>query len=173
MRQQPEDHREDLRAEAAVAQIREIVGKAENCFFCTTGTAEQPHARPMNVRHVDDDGTLWFLSASESSTNKEIGSDPSVRLYFQGSAHSDFLELEGEASITRDRAKIKELWKPVIKTWFTGGVDDPRITVIKVTPTGGYYWDTKHGNAIAAVKMLIGAATGRTLDDSVEGNVDV
>jgi len=45
MRQQPEDHREDLRAEAAVAQIREIVGKAENCFFCTTGTAEQTRRR--------------------------------------------------------------------------------------------------------------------------------
>ena len=173
MRQEPEDHREDLRAEAAVAQIKEIVNKAENCFFCTSGTSDQPHARPMNVRHVDDDGTLWFLSGSDSNTNKEIGVDRTVRLYFHGSTHSDFLELEGEASITRDRVKIKELWKPVIKTWFTGGVDDPRITAIKVAPTGGYYWDTKHGGAIAAVKMWIGAATGRTLDDSVEGNVDV
>jgi general stress protein 26 len=61
----------------------------------------------------------------------------------------------------------------MIKTWFTEGKDDPRITVIQVTPTDGYYWDTKHGNFIAGIKILIGAATGKTLDDSVEGTVRV
>ena len=55
-----------------------------------------------------------------------------MRLYFQGSAHSDFLVLHGTATTSRDKAKIKELWEPIIKTWFTGGIDDPRITVIKV-----------------------------------------
>jgi general stress protein 26 len=69
--------------------------------------------------------------------------------------------------------KIKELWEPIIRTWFTGGVDDPRITVIKVEPSEGYYWDTKHGHMVAGVKMLIGAAVGKTLDDSVEGRLTV
>jgi len=40
-----------------------------------------------------------------------------------------------------------------------------------VTPTEGYYWDNKHGSAVAGVKMLIGAAIGKTLDDSIEGQV--
>jgi len=31
------------------------------------------------------------------------------------------------------------------------------------------YWDTKHCTAVARVKMLIGAAIGKTLDDSIEG----
>jgi len=52
-------------------------------------------------------------------------------------------------------------------------VDDPRITVIKIAPYEGYYWDTKHGSAIAGVKMLIGAAVGKTLDDSIEGRLKV
>ena len=79
--------------------------------------------------------------------------------------------MSGEATVSRDKQRIKELWSPVIKTWFTEGQDDPRITVIKVTPTEGYYWDNKHGNAVAGVKMLIGAAIGKTLDDSIEGEV--
>jgi general stress protein 26 len=45
-----------------------------------------------------------------------------------------------------------------IENWFTEGEDDPRITVIKVSPTQGYYWDNKHGNAVAFVKQLVGAA---------------
>jgi hypothetical protein len=61
----------------------------------------------------------------------------------------------------------------MIKVWFTEGKDDPRITVLKVEPQEGYYWDTKHGNAVAAVKMMIGAAVGKTLDDSIEGQLKV
>ena len=46
------------------------------------------------------------------------------------------------------------------------------FTVIEVTPVTGYYWDTKHGSLVAATKMLIGAAIGKTLDDSVEGRLN-
>jgi hypothetical protein len=35
----------------------------------------------------------------------------------------------------------------------------------------GYYWDNKHGNAIAFVKMAAGAIMGKTLDDSIEGRL--
>jgi general stress protein 26 len=127
----------------------------------------------MNVRKVDDEGNLWFLSANDSHTNKELALDPSVKLYFQGGPHSDFLQLNGRATISTDKSKIKELWEPVIRTWFTEGEDDPRITVIKITPDEGYYWDTKHGTAVAGMKMLIGAMLKTTLDDSIEGKIKV
>ncbi|HEU4745974.1 MAG TPA: pyridoxamine 5'-phosphate oxidase family protein [Anaerolineales bacterium] len=173
-RNQPEDNREDLRGQEAVYKIKEMVEDAENCFFCSAiATGDSNGDRPMNVRQVDDEGNLWFLSASDSRKNQELALDPSVRLYFQGSKHSDFMQLNGQATVTRDRAKIKELWSPMIQTWFTEGVDDPRITVIKVTPSEGYYWDTKHGNAVAGIKILIGAVLRKTLDDSVEGKLDV
>lgn len=173
-RNQPEKNRENLEAQEAVGKIKEIVDKAQNCFFCTAvPTGESGAARPMNVRQVDDEGNLWFLSASDSHTNRELALDPSVKLYFQGSEHSDFLHLNGRATISTDRAKIEELWEPVLSTWFTEGVDDPRITVIKVAASDGYYWDTKHGNVVAGVKMLIGAVLRKTLDDSIQGKLTV
>jgi general stress protein 26 len=113
------------------------------------------------------------LSASDSHKNQELARDPAVQLYFQGSKHADFMQLNGQATISKDPEKATELWSPLAKTWFTEGVDDPRITVIKIRPTEGYYWDTKHGTAIAGVKMLIGATIGKTMDDSIQGNLDV
>lgn len=173
-RQQSEDNIQHLDAHAAVKKIKEIAEKAQSCFFCTANVAGASNgARPMNVRKVDEEGNLWFLSASDSHKNEELAVDPVVTLFFQGSPHSDFLHLTGRATILRDRAKIEELWEPVIRTWFTEGKDDPRITVIKVTPTEGYYWDTKHAAAVAGIKMLLGAALRRTMDDSVEGKVVV
>ena len=171
---QPEHNRDDLRGPAAVAKIRELVAAAKNCFFTTAvATGETGGTRPMNVRRVDDDGTLWFLSANDSSQNRELAADPTVRLYFPGSPHSDFLHLAGRAMVSTDRARVEELWEPTLRTWFTGGVDDPRVTVIRVTPTAGYYWDTKHGNVVAGAKMLLGAMIGKTLDDSIEGRLSV
>ena len=173
-RNQPEKNHEDLRGGDAVKQIKTVVKQSDNCFFCTAvGVGESGGVRPMNVRRLDDDGTLWFLSASDSHKNLELEQDAEVRLFFQGGPHSDFMELEGTATVSRDRDKIEELWQPVIRTWFTEGVDDPRITVIRVTPTSGYYWDTRHGMAVAGVKMMIGMVIGKTLDDSVEGTLRV
>ncbi len=171
-RQQPEENRADISGAEAVRKIKDLAGKAETCFFCTDiATSGSSGVRPMAVQQIDDAGRLWFLSASDSHKNLEVSLDPVVRLYFQASAHSGFLTLSGTVSASRDQAKIDELWKPIMKTWFTEGETDTRITVLKFTPSEGYYWDTKHGQAIAGIKMLIGAAIGKTLDDSIEGTL--
>lgn len=171
---QPESNHHNLHGAAAIAKIKELAGKTNTCFFCTAmAIGESNGARPMTVQQIDGEGVLWFLSAADSHTVKEIGADPHVKLYFQGSAHSDFMELYGKAALWADKEKIKELWEPLLKTWFTEGESDPRIAVIRFAPLSGYYWDNKHGNAIAGIKMLVGAALGKTLDDSVEGMLKV
>ncbi len=171
---QPENNHKDLNSEAALHKIKELVKQAEYCFFCTEpGGSGSDGVRPMTIQEVDDQGNLWMLSANDSHTNEEIAMDSKVKLYFQGSKHSDFLYLTGEASIHNDREKIKALWNPIMKTWFTEGVNDPRISLIKVAPAYGYYWDTKHGNMVAGIKMMVGAAFGKTLDDSIEGQLRV
>ena len=171
-RNQSEDNHEDVSGATAAQRIQDMSDDAGSCFFCTSEPAgESRGVRPMSVKKADNQGRLWFLSASDSHKNREIQADPKVRILMQGSKHAGFLMLDGTATISRDPARIEELWNPVLKTWFTEGKDDPRITVICVTPSDGYYWDNKHGSLVAATKMVIGAAIGKTLDDSIEGQV--
>ncbi len=172
-REQPEENIENLIGEQAIKLIRELVDDAKTCFFRTSTATEPTDAvRPMNVLKTDDLGNLWFLSANDSHKNDEIARDPSVELFFQRSTHSGFLHLTGTATLSTDPATIEDLWNPLLKTWFTEGKTDPRITAIKFTPHHGYYWDNKHGDAVAGVKILIGAAIGKTLDDSIEGTLE-
>lgn len=166
---QPEKNHEDLVNNDSIKKIKDLASD-QACFLCTTQGAKG-NARPMTVQKVDDEGNIWFLSASDSSQNKEIQENNVVNLYFKGSQHSDFMHLYGHANILRDEKIIKELWNPILKTWFTEGENDPRISIIKFFPKEGYYWDTKHGSVVAGIKMLIGAATGKTLDDSIEGSL--
>jgi general stress protein 26 len=173
-KQQPEHNHEDLQGNEAGKKIKELAKKADTCFFCTgIATGKPVTVRPMAVQKVDEAGNFWFLSANDSHKNQDIQDDNKVQLLFQGSPHSDFLSIYGVATISTDKELIKELWEPIVKTWFTGGVDDPRITVIKVETRQAYYWDNKHGDAIAFVKMAAGAAIGKTLDDSIEGELKV
>ncbi|MEI6950644.1 pyridoxamine 5'-phosphate oxidase family protein [Paraflavisolibacter sp. H34] len=172
--QQPEKNYEDLLGKDALEKLREINDKATACFFCTNLRTGMPFAtRPMAVQQLDDQGCFWFLSATDSHKNAEIAADPSVQLLFQGSDYADFLTVYGQATISTDRQKIKELWKPLLKTWFTEGEDDPRISVIRVAPVQAYYWDVKHNQAVAFLKRVAGAIVGKTLDDSIEGQVKV
>jgi len=171
-RKQPEVNRRDLSGLDAAARLKEMAKDADSCFFVTQGgTGDNRGVRPMSVREADDAGQLWFLSASDSHKNAEIAANPAVKLYFQKNAHAGFLELEGYAEIITDRERIRDLWNFVLKTWFTEGEDDPRITVIRVIPRRGYYWDNKHGDAVAGAKVVVGAVIGKTLDDSIEGTL--
>lgn len=169
--QQPEQNHKDLEYSEAIKKIKELC-ENKTCFFCTSLVKDKPfETRPMHVLKIEDDGTFLFLSADDSKLNLEILMDDAVQLLFQGSAHSDFVNVYGHASVSKDKDKIKELYNPMLKTWFTGGEDDPRITVISFSPKGGYYWDNKHGNLVAFAKQIAGAVMGKTLDDSIEGTL--
>lgn len=172
--QQEENNFENLAGSDAVKKIRELAEKSMICFFCTEIVSGQAfETRPMAVQEIDDAGNFWFLSADDSHKNSEIQHDSDVQLLFKGSDYSDFMSLYGKATISKDKEKISELWKPILKTWFTEGKDDPRITVIRFSPAEGYYWDTKHNMAVGLLKRVAGAIMGKTMDDSIEGNLQV
>jgi len=87
---QPEDNLKNLIGVEAVKKIRELADKA-TCFFCSNIKTGLPFStRPMAVQTIDDEGTLWFLSANDSGLNKELKTDQFVQLLFQRSAHSIF-----------------------------------------------------------------------------------
>ena len=125
----------------------------------------------MSTQEVDDSGNLWFLSDKDSTKNMEINDDDHVQLLFSGSAHSDFLSVYGKATILYDKEKIKELYEPIVKAWFKEGKDDPNISVIKVAPEEGYYWDTKHGKLVSLAKIMASMVTGKTMEDGIEGKI--
>ena len=171
---QKEKNFENLIGKEGIEKVQELVDKASTCFFCTAiESGKSFETRPMAPQKVDDRGDIWFLSAKDSHKNLELEEEPKAQLLFQGGSYSSFLSLYGKVSISQDKTKIEELWEPTMKTWFTEGMDDPRITVLQFTPTEGHYWDTKNGIAVASVKRLFGAIVGETYDDSIQGNIKV
>ncbi len=163
----------DLTHQEAIDKFREIVKHESVCLFTTRLTEVPLTTRPMSVKKVCDQGNFWFLSPSDSDKNQEIANDSRVQLFISNTSKYEFLSVYGTATISRDREKIEEFWSDIAKAWFPEGQDDPRITVIKVAPEQGFYWDTKDGKLVSMVKIVASAVTGKTFQEGVEGTISV
>jgi general stress protein 26 len=172
-RHDEDNHIKNYSGEEAVKKLKEIAEEARTCMFATFDNPQPLNARPMALQTVDPDGTMHFLSADSSLKNEEIEKVPFVQLFFANTGSSEYLSVYGRAVISKDRAKIKELWNAWIKTWFQEGPDDPEVTLISVTPLQVEYWDTKHNRVVQYLKIAASMVTGKTMDDGVEGELKV
>ncbi|CAN5310437.1 hypothetical protein BH11BAC6_BH11BAC6_15270 [soil metagenome] len=164
----------NLTDKEAAKKIKELAESADICMFTTALTVLPLTSRPMSTQKVDEEGNLWFLSARSSNKNANIITDKRVQLFYAGKSSSEYLSIFGEASIIIDKQKAKELWTPIAKAWFSDGVDDPELTIIKVKPLDSYYWDTKDNKLVALIKIATAAITGNGGDDGgIEGSIEV
>lgn len=154
----------------ALRMIKRIA-KGEMAMLCTFATDASLSGRPMSTAAVDDDGSIWFMSRDSSEKNRHIASDPRVHLTYAVTGKSEYLFLEGRAAIVRDQVKINELWSPLAKTWFNEGKTDPSITLIRVSPVRGHYWDTKHNKMVQLAEIAMGALLGRPMDGGIDGEL--
>lgn len=163
----------NLTHQEAIVKFKELIKHQPTCLFTTRLTQVPLTTRPMSVQKVCDQGNFWFLSSSESDKNAEIAIDERVQLFFLNTSDYEFLSVYGKATISRDKQKIDELWNDIAKAWFEDGKEDKRVTVIKVTPEEGFYWDTKNGKLVSMIKILASAVTGKTMEEGVEGTIRV
>lgn len=163
---------ENLRSSEAVEKIKKLIEKANVCLFTTHLSSAPLSSRPMSTLKVDENGIIWFFSKVDSDKNAHIKQDDRVQLFYSHSASSEYLTLYGRADIVTEQRIIDELWSPLAKVWFDGK-EDPTITVLKVTPEDGHYWDTKSNKMVQMLKLAIGAIIGKTLDDGLEGKIRI
>lgn len=161
----------NLMHQTAAEKIKELAKKADVCLFTTSLDKLPLTTRPMSTRDVDEDGNIWFFSRQDSNKNREIGNDNRVQLFYSNQSNAEFMSIYGRVTIIRDKAMAKKLWSAIAKTWFNEGYEDPELTLLKVEPEDGYYWDTKDGRVISLLKMVAGAVSGKELNTSVEGKI--
>ena len=154
-----------------IEKLQTLTKSATTCLMTTSLQNRPLSTRPMSTLQVDDDGNFWFFSQKTSQKNSELRENPEIQLFYTNMSSSEYLTVYGHASISRNEAKIEELWSPISKAWFSRGKEDPELTVLKVTPLEAYYWDTKHNKMVQLVKILAGSIIGRPLDDGIEGRI--
>jgi general stress protein 26 len=148
---------EHLQGDAAMAKVRELLPCFKTAMFVTgVKSCESLHSRPLGLQGDPHgfDGTLWFFADDRSPKVYELAVDPAVSLLFQNDSTTHYMQLDGAGSLSKDQAKVRELYTPDIKRWFEGGIDDPHLTLIRVEVSRGAYWESHDGRWHTASGLL-------------------
>lgn len=156
-----------------IRKIGELIKDMHICMMVTAAQDGSFDARPMATQKTDFDGTVWFLTPVESGKVGEIQHDSHVTLVYSDPGRNSFVSAKGRAEISRDRAKIHELWNPMYKAWFPAGEDDPHIAVLKVDIAEAHYWEASSSKLIYGMKYLAAAVTGGAVKVGESGTVKV
>jgi general stress protein 26 len=93
-----------------------------------------------NQKHVAG-ADLWFVTAEGSAKLDDLAFDPHVNLTYFRDGDMSWVSVSGVAVVSRDRARIHELYAADWNLWFPadgedprhGTADDPRMVLIGVT----------------------------------------
>lgn len=142
----PEEHRNNLVT---------ILKSNRTGMLMTRSPEGRIAGRPMGIAKIDDDGTIYMTTGIETPKAAELIRDPITSVTVQSG--DGFAVVEGEASLSGDRALIEELWKPDWKVWYPEGKDDPSIVIIVVKPIEGTYWTGGLGHGLSYVYRMVKA----------------
>ncbi len=118
------------------------------------------HSRPMACPKHGFDGDLWFFTAEDSTKAHEVEANSRVNVSFAEPKHERYVSISGRARVVRDAERARAMWNPLLKGWFPGGVDDPRLALLKVEVEHAEYWDAKASKMLVFLSLARAAATG-------------
>jgi len=121
-------------------------------------------ARPMGLVGDSFDGTLYFMTPASTPKISELQENADVLIAFAHPGKQHYVSVSGNASVSKDRAKIKELWSELYRTWFPKGPDDPEISLITVQVKSAEYWDAPSSAVVYAYGYLKARLTGERPD---------
>ncbi len=130
-------------------------------------------SRPMATQKHDFDGTLWFFTRADAPKVFEIGREHQVNLSYAEPKKQDFVSVSGTAHLVRDKAKIEELWHPLLKAWFPKGLDDPQIALLRVDVSKAEYWDSTSITLVHLVGFIKAMATGTSYEPGENEQIEL
>jgi len=142
-----------------ISRVWDIIEKAR-VGMLTTRFAGGLRARPLEARADRDAGIIWFVTDVRGAKDDEIDAAHDIGLAFIDEDARAYLSITGRASVIRDTAKAKEIWKKTDDFWLPGGPDDPNVRVLRVEPVTAELWDGPSSAAGAAFEFAKARLTG-------------
>lgn len=163
-----------LAGEAALQKIRKLLDDFRSAMLTTLEDGVM-RTRPMGLLGEPEefDGALWFFTDDRNHLMRALESGAPATLIFQSDDENAYLQLDGSASVTRDRARMARLWTPMARTWFPEGLEDPHLTLIRFDATGGHYWDSPGGALQVLGAFAKAVATGERASAGEKGELDL
>ncbi len=159
--------------QANLTEYKNLWEKIKDVRITMMTTADEDgslRSRPMYTQQAEFSGELWFFTADDSGKVEEISREHQVNLNYAEPKDSLYVSVSGTAELVKDRSKIEELWSPMLKAWFKGGLDDPHLALLRVRVSRAEYWDdtsSKMSQFVGMVKSALGSESYKSDEHGV------
>jgi len=167
------DEKVQLSGDAAIQKVRELLPSFQSAMLITHTPQGEMHARPLALQGdpTTFGGTLWFFTDRDSRKVAESESGRPVSIVCQSDQHSAYLHLTGTAAVVDDKQKMRELYSPLLRTWFPQGLEDDQLTLLRFDADSGTYWRVEGGIVRSAISFGKAVATGRPSKTTEAGDL--
>jgi general stress protein 26 len=146
--------------EESIEKLKDLIEDIDFGML-TTMDGGKLRSRPMSTQEAEFDGDLWFFTSDKTHKVDEIEADSRVNVSYSKPDDNVYVSVSGTAAIVKDRAKIEELWNPVLKAWFPEGLDDPTLCLLKVSVEEAEYWDSSNSTLVQIAGFVKALVTGK------------
>ena len=167
----PHDADNDVPVDKKLEDLYKLIEGIEVAMFTTRRPDGHLVSRPMQAQERNPVADLWFVTDGDSHKLDELEHDAHVNLSFYRDRTREWISVSGTARVSRDRAKIRELYKPDWRAWFTdeggernGGPDDPRLTLVLVEAHTVVYMKSDTPRPVVLFEVVKGIVTGQKPD---------
>ncbi len=130
-------------------------------------------SRPMATQTHEFDGKLWFFTKEPSPKTDELEKKETVNVAFADPDHQRYISISGKAHTVRDHKKMAELWHPSYKAWFSEGLSDPEIALIRVDVESVEYWTAPSSKVIQLFAVAKATLTGKEYDAGTHDKISL
>lgn len=152
--------------------IEAVLGLMREPRFCmlTTRDGDRLVSRPMTPQEVTETGDIWFFVSTQSDQAAQIAADNNINVAF--SDDSAWVSVAGRAELVDDRARIDELWNPMVGAWFPDGKESADVALLHVNADTAEFWDTP-GGVVASAKAFVSVRIKGERPEGDSGTVDL
>lgn len=136
--------------EDAIKDLRSKISSIRFGMLTTVNDDLSLSSRPMTQQALEDSGILWFFISDASQLAGDIIRHPKINVTFANPSDSIYVAISGHAEVIKFKEKAAELWNPAVATWFPEGLDDPHLSLIKLSIYSAEYWDS-HTNKMRQI----------------------
>ncbi len=158
--------------EESIEKLKALIEKIDFAML-TTVNGGQLRSRPMSTQEYEGDNELWFFTSDKTHKVEEIEADSRVNVAYSKPDDNVYVSVSGRAALVKDREKIEELWNPILKAWFPEGLDDPTLSLLKVSIEEAEYWDSPNSKIVQLVGFVKALVTGQQADGGDHGRVNL
>ena len=149
----------------------EMVEELEIAMMTTRRPDGHLVSRAMATQKRAPGADIWFVACDNTPKLREISADPHVNLAFYKDRTREWISVAGTATVSHDRAKIRELYAPDWKIWFPdegdarhGTPDDPRMVLIGVKIHSAVFLEVDKPQPVVLYEIAKGWLTGSDPD---------